>query len=155
MLAVAESIWRVTTDASNINHILIAIHSYNQFTFNVSFLLLIGALGSLTTKTKSKKISLIPIDLVLHHIMKLDILKNKSDKQIMKDFLILFQSFQRWISMPSARNHSLAKILTIQSSQLDQLETYLNMVTVQLNQSIRRQMDLTENTSVKNFNFFF
>lgn len=148
VLAVAESIWKVTTDPSNINHIVMQIHAYNQFTFNVSITLLIGAFGSLVTKNQSEKLPLVPIENVLRDVMMLNIVKNKADQQIMLDFLILFQSFQRMMSLPFARDDSLKDVLAMESIQLDELTLYLKVVIEETNRSIRHQINMDENTLV-------
>lgn len=148
--AVAESIWTVSSNASNINHIIIAMHGFNQFTFNVSLVLLIAALSQIT-KPNSEHLSLLELGPILDRIETLEIIHKMDDKKNMFDFLMLFQSFQRLASRPAARDGSLQEMLHIESTQLESLEAHLKAVTEELNKTIREQMDLNENTSVRYF----
>lgn len=149
ILAVAESVWKVTTNASNINHIVCKIHAYNQFTFNVAVKLLIGTFGSLVTKGKSEKMPLVPIDVVVDDIMTLNIVKNRADKQTMYDFLMLFQSYQRLMSLPFARDSCLKDVVDMESLQLDELTSHLKDVIGDANRCIRLQIDLDCYTLVR------
>lgn len=96
-MAAVEAIWRVSSDASNINRVIIEIQHQNQFTFNVSMVLAIAALGNLTTKVKSNRLTLVKMDAIFDQIGKLDIMKNPNDKKVLVNFLYLFQTFQRLV----------------------------------------------------------
>lgn len=148
-MTVAESIWKVSSNASNINHILIAIHGYNQFTFNVSIVLLLSALGNLTVKTKSNQLPLLKADAVLKKLQSLDIVHEKNDKKILFDFLSLFQSYQRLMCLSAATDASLIEMHLYNPDQLEQLEECLKKQTQTLNKTIRDQKDLNENPLVR------
>lgn len=148
-MTVAESIWKVSSNASNINHILIAIHGYNQFTFNISIVLLLSALGNLTIKTKTNQLPLLKADAVFKKLQSLDIIYEKSDKKILFEFLSLFQSYQRLMCLSAAMDVSLTEMHVHNSDQLDQLEECLKKTIQTLNKTIRDQKDLNENPLVR------
>lgn len=148
-MTVAESIWKVSSNASNVNHILIAIHGYNQFTFNVSIVLLLSALGNLTIKTKSNQLPLLKAETVLKKLQSLDIAHEKNDKKILFDFLSLFQSYQRLMCLSAATDASLTGMHIYKPDQLEQLEGCLKKTTQTLNKTIRDQKDLNENPLVR------
>lgn len=136
----------MSSNASNINHIVIAIHGYNQFTFNVSMVLLMAALGSLTGKAKSDRLPLTKVDTLFKKLQSLDVVRDPSDKKIMYNFLSLFQSYQRLMS--KANDTSLTEMFRFQTAQLDQLEACLKKTTQNLNKTIRDQKDLNDNPVV-------
>lgn len=148
VMAVAEAIWTVSSDSSNINHIIIGIHDRNQFTLNVSIVLLIAALGCLTTTAKPNRLPLVKSDAIFNQIGKLDIMKSKREKMVFFDFLYLFQTFQRLISTPAARDDSLRNVLVIQSNQLERIKIQLQALLQSLNKTINDQTDLNENTTI-------
>lgn len=148
-MAVAEAIWTVSSDSSNINHMIIEIQYRNQFTLNVSIVLLIAALGNLTTTVKPNRLPLVKSEAIFDQIGKLDIMKNKNEKMILFDFLCLFQTLQRLVSSTSAaRDVSLKNMLTFQSSQLERLKSQLQATLQSLNKTINDQTDLNENTTI-------
>lgn len=147
-MAAAEAIWNVSSDASNINHIIIEIQDRSQFTLNVSIVLLIAALGNLTTTIKPNRLPLVKSSAIFDQIGKLDIMKNKNEKNILFDFLCLFQTFQRLISTTAARDDSLKNVLIFQPNQLERIKTQLQAILQTLNKTINDQTDLNENTSI-------
>lgn len=150
MLTAAEAIWNVSSDASNMNRMIIEIHHQNQFAFNVSMVLNIAVLGSLTaSKAKSNQLPLVNSDAIFEQIGKLDIMKNQCDKKILVDFLHLFQTFQRLVTSSAARDETLKNCLTIQPNQLDRLKNQLQAILQSLNKRITNdQRDLNENTTI-------
>lgn len=148
-MAVAESIWKVSSNASNLNHIIVAIHGFNQFTFNVSMVLLTVALGGLTVKKKTNKMRLTNSQKAYQEILKLDYLNDANSKRIFFDFLTLFQNLQRLVCLSAARDESLKEIMVFEKKYLDQLESYLKLATENLTKIIRDQKDLNENTAVR------
>lgn len=144
----AEAIWNVSSDSSNINHIVIAIQEYSQFTFNVSVVLLIAALGNVVPTVKSSRLQLVELDAICDRIEELDIIKNKNDKQILFDFLSLFQTLQRLASTAAARDDSLKNLSTMQPNHLNRIKTHLQAVFQSLNKTINDQTDLNENTTI-------
>lgn len=147
-MTAAEAIWNVSTDSSNINLMIIEIQQQNQFTFNVSMILIIAVLGNLTTKTKSKRLPLVKSNGIFDQIGKLDIMKNPNDKKMFVDFLHLFQTFQRLIMASAARDPSLKSVLLIQPNQLERLKNQLQAIQQGLNKRITDQTDLNENTTI-------
>lgn len=147
-MTVAEAIWKVSSNALELNRILIAIHGYNQYTFNVSMILLLAALGSLTLSEQSDKLPLMEADAIYTKIESLDI-HERNAKQTLFDFLCLFQSYQRLISLQASKDESLSTIICLKPKQLQKLEEYLKMATRILNKTIRDQEDLNENTAVR------
>ncbi|XP_055310663.1 uncharacterized protein LOC129573742 [Sitodiplosis mosellana] len=145
VMTVAEAIWKVSPSASNINHIVIAIHGYNQFTFNVSIVLLLAAFGSLVSKTKSNKLPLLEAEAVFKKLQSLDIVNDHSEKKIMFDFLSSFQSYQRLMCLPAAKDTCLSELAVFKPAQLEQLKECLKKATQSLNKTIRDQQDLNEN----------
>lgn len=154
-MTVAEAIWKVSSNASHINHIVIAIHGYNQFTFNVSVVLILGALGSLTSKRKSNKLPLLKAEAIFNKIQSLDIVNEPGNKKVLFDFLILFQSYQRLICLPAAKDTCLTEIIVFEPAQLERLKESLKKATQNLNKTIRDQQDLNENPMVSQFANFF
>lgn len=147
-MATAEAIWNISSDSSNINHMIIEIQDRSQFTLNVSIVLLIAALGNLTTAVKPNKLPLVKSDAIFDQIGKLDIMKNKNEKKILFDFLNLFQTFQRLVSTSAARDDSLKNVLIIKPSQLERVKTQLQAILQSLNKTISVQTDLNENTTI-------
>lgn len=147
-MAVAEAIWMVSSDSSNINHIIIEIQHHSMFTFNVSMVLMIAVLGNLTTKVKSNKLPLVKPNAIFEQVGKLDIMKNSGDKKILFDFLYLFQTFQLLIITSAARDDSLKNVLSIQPNQLERLKSQLQTILQTLNRRITDQADLNENTTI-------
>lgn len=150
-MAAAEAIWNVSSDSSDINHIIIAIQDRNQFTFNVSVVLLIASLGSLAAPVKSNRLPLVTLDEVFDRVEVLNVTKNKNDKKIFLDFLCLFQSFQRLISTSMARDDSLKNVLVLQSNHLKRIKTHLRKILQSLNKTINDQTDLNEDTTISHF----
>lgn len=145
-MAVAEAIWKVSSNALNVNQCIVFIHGFNQFTFNVSIVLLLSALGNLTSK--SNNLPLLKADTIITKIAKLDIVSDKRSKQTFFDFLTLFQTYQRLISTPAAEDESLLKIITLKATQMELLDEYLKKATLELNKTIRDEKDLNENPAV-------
>lgn len=147
-MTAVEAIWKVSEDSTNLNHIIIEIHGQNQFTFNVSIVLLLAALGNLCTTVKSNTLSLVKLDDIVDRIVKLDIFNDKNDRQIMGDFLCLFQTFQRLLSTAAARDDSLRHVLILHPNQLKRVKTHLQTVLQGLNKTINDQTDLKNNTTI-------
>lgn len=147
-MTVAEAIWKVSSNPSNINHIVIAIHGYNQFTFNVSIVLILSALGSLTSNRKFNKLPLLKAEAIFNKLQSLDIVNVHSDKKVLFDFLFLFQSYQRLMCLPTANDTCLNEIIVFEPAKLDGLMESLKKATQNLNKTIRDQQDLNENPIV-------
>lgn len=143
----AESIWTVSSEASNINHIIIAMHGYNQFTFNVSIVLLLAAMGSLAASKKTRKMQLVKSEMIYDKILKLNV-SDQNAKHILMDFLTLFQTFQRLVCLPQARDECLREMLVFQKKHLEELGDYLKKVNQMLNKTILDQHDINDNTRV-------
>lgn len=144
----AEAIWKVSSSVTNVNHIIIGIHGYNQFTFNVSVILLLAAIGSLMSKSKNNRLPLLKADTFLQEIGTLDVVNNPNSKRIMFDFLALFQTYQGLSSLPNAHDASIAKLLIFKAKHLKSLEEHLKRMMQSFNKRIRHQENLNENTSV-------
>lgn len=148
MKTVAEAIWNVCEDTSNVNHIIIQIQNINQFTFNVSIVLLIAALGDDAKTAKGNEMSLHKLNAMVERIEQLDIFKNKNDREVLLDFLCLFQTFQRLVSTPAIRDDSIKTVLKIQPNQLVRIKNHLQTVLLRLNKSISDETELKENTTI-------
>lgn len=152
-MTVAESIRKVSSNASHINHIVIAIHGYNQFTFNVSVVLLKSAFGDLMVTNKDEKMRLVKADLIYDGIQKLDYVNDKNANQTLFDFIKLFQTYQGLVCSPAAQNGCLKEMIVFRHSQLVQLEDYLQKMIQNLQKTIRDQKNMRENTIVSFVNF--
>lgn len=147
-MQMAESIWKVSSNASNINHIIISIHGYNQFTFNVSIILLFASFGCVATEIKPKKLPLSKAQTIHEQITSLDIVKNPHEKQMLFDFVTLFQTYQSLMKLPAAQNKSICDAMTFDKVKLKLIEEHLKIVIQNVDKSIRDQKDLNENTLV-------
>lgn len=136
-------------NASNVNHIVATIHSFNQFTFNVSIVLIIAALSNLTSNVQSGTLPLLDFGPIFDYIMQLNVTTNKCENKIMFDFLVLFQSFQLLICSSAALDESLRNILFMDGNQLSLLENRLKKDIEHLNKSMRDQIVVNENASVR------
>ncbi|XP_031631382.1 uncharacterized protein LOC116345824 [Contarinia nasturtii] len=149
VVAVAEAIWKVSKNALNINHTIIAINGFNQFTFNVSIVLLLAALGSSTSK--SDNLPLLKADTIHKKMLSLKIVNDKNSKQAIFDFLSLFQTYQRFLSTPAAEDESLTTIIHMKREQLQLIEENLKKTIQELNKTIRDHRDLNENPMIVHF----
>lgn len=111
--------------------------------------LLTAALGGLTANKKTVKMRLTYSRKTYQDILKLDYINDVNSKRILFDFLTLFQSLQRLVCLPAARDESLKKIMVFEKKHLDQLESHLKHVMEHLTKNIRDQKDLNENTTVR------
>lgn len=145
----AEAIWKASSSIANLNRILIGIHGFNQFTFNVSVILLLAAYGRLTSKHKTDKLPLLNADAIYDHIASLDVVKSKTAKQTMCDFLSLFQIHQGLLMLPSSRDQSIADLLMLKTKQMKGFQDHLKNTMETLNKSIRDQQDLSQNILVR------
>lgn len=90
----AESMWSITSDIPNLNHIIFRIHDSDRFTYNVCMALLCGAFNQLTTD-EPVSFALRDLNDVFTSIAATDV-KTADSQTITKllHFLLLFQTFQ-------------------------------------------------------------
>lgn len=145
----AEAIWMISSNGTNLNHMIIAINGYNQLTFNASIILLLAAFGSLTIKQKSDKLPLCSMDICYDQIASLDIVNDPNARKMLFDFLSLFQSYQSLMNLPAARDESICDAFTMKSTTLKLIEQHLKNVLQSLSKAIRDEKELNENTLVR------